>query len=43
MIYDSDGGFVIPQRVGYPVEATQRRILEADLPRVLADRLALGL
>jgi diadenosine tetraphosphatase ApaH/serine/threonine PP2A family protein phosphatase len=30
------------QRVEYPIERAQQRIVKAGLPQVLADRLALG-
>ena len=42
MTYDSAKGIVRWQRVSYPVPRAQERILKAGLPRVLADRLALG-
>lgn len=42
MIYDSDNQLVRLRRIEYPVEAAQERILEAGLPRLLADRLAMG-
>ncbi len=42
MTYDSERGRVRWHRVGYPVERAQQRILKAALPRVLAERLALG-
>lgn len=41
-VYDSDGPVVHLKRVPYPVEAAQRRILDAGLPAGLANRLALG-
>ncbi len=40
--YDDDTQTVTIYRVPYHIERTQRRILEAGLPRPLADRLALG-
>jgi diadenosine tetraphosphatase ApaH/serine/threonine PP2A family protein phosphatase len=42
MIYDSEDQVVLLRRVEYPVAKAQERILEAGLPRLLADRLALG-
>jgi diadenosine tetraphosphatase ApaH/serine/threonine PP2A family protein phosphatase len=42
MTYDSARQVVRWQRVSYPVARAQERILKAGLPRVLADRLALG-
>jgi predicted phosphodiesterase len=42
MTYDSAREVVRWQRVTYPVERAQERILKAGLPRVLADRLSLG-
>jgi diadenosine tetraphosphatase ApaH/serine/threonine PP2A family protein phosphatase len=41
-IYDSDKKTVSINRVAYSVERAQKRILDAGLPRPLADRLALG-
>lgn len=41
-IYDSRARTVTIQRVPYRLKLAQRRILEAGLPRPLADRLALG-
>jgi predicted phosphodiesterase len=41
-MFDSDTRTVIFHRVPYPLERAQRRILDAGLPRPLADRLALG-
>ncbi|MCB1058219.1 MAG: metallophosphoesterase family protein [Acidobacteria bacterium] len=42
IVFDSETGTVSWYRLTYPVEKAQRRILEAGLPRVLADRLAVG-
>ena len=42
MTYDSRRRLVRWQRVAYPVEKAQERILKAGLPRVLAERLAAG-
>ncbi len=42
MSYDSDRGRIRWHRVGYPIGRAQQRILKAGLPRVLAERLALG-
>jgi diadenosine tetraphosphatase ApaH/serine/threonine PP2A family protein phosphatase len=41
-IYDSTGPSVLIRRVEYPVQAAQRRILNAGLPATLANRLAVG-
>jgi predicted phosphodiesterase len=41
-IYDSDTRTVTVHRVPYRIEQAQSKILEAGLPRPLADRLALG-
>jgi diadenosine tetraphosphatase ApaH/serine/threonine PP2A family protein phosphatase len=41
-IYDSEGPQLVLRRVAYPVEAAQRRILNAGLPASLANRLAMG-
>jgi predicted phosphodiesterase len=42
MTYDSTRRLVRWQRVEYPIERAQERILKAGLPRVLAERLAAG-
>jgi predicted phosphodiesterase len=42
MTYDSARRLVRWYRIDYPVERAQEKILGAGLPRVLADRLALG-
>lgn len=42
MTYDSRRRIVRWQRVEYAVERAQQRILKAELPRLLAERLALG-
>ncbi len=42
VIYDSDQQTVVWQRVEYAVTKAQERILRSGLPKVLADRLALG-
>lgn len=42
MTYDSRRHIVRWYRVDYPIEKAQRRILKAGLPKILADRLALG-
>ena len=42
MIYDSEDQVVLLRRVEYPVSKAQERIIDAGLPRLLADRLALG-
>jgi predicted phosphodiesterase len=41
-IYDAAARVVTIHRVAYPLESAQRRILDAGLPRPLADRLAIG-
>ena len=41
-IFDSEGPSLVLQRVSYPVDAAQRRILAAGLPASLANRLAVG-
>jgi diadenosine tetraphosphatase ApaH/serine/threonine PP2A family protein phosphatase len=41
-LFDSESNTVTFYRVPYPVERTQQRILDADLPEPLADRLAVG-
>jgi predicted phosphodiesterase len=41
-MFDSDTSTVSVHRVAYPLERAQQRILDAGLPRPLADRLALG-
>jgi predicted phosphodiesterase len=42
MTYDSVRRVVRWYRIDYPIERAQQRIVKAGLPRVLADRLALG-
>ncbi len=41
--YDSDSQIVRWQRVDYPIGKAQERIVKSGLPKVLADRLALGI
>jgi len=41
-IYDTDTGEASIKRVTYDIVSTQRKIIEAGLPEVLAKRLALG-
>jgi diadenosine tetraphosphatase ApaH/serine/threonine PP2A family protein phosphatase len=41
-IYDAEKPGLLLRRVPYPVEAAQRRILNAGLPTSLANRLAIG-
>jgi predicted phosphodiesterase len=41
-MFDSDTGTVTVYRVPYRLERAQKKILDAGLPRPLADRLALG-
>ena len=43
MIYDAEQRRVKLFRVGYPLEDAQQRILDAGLPPVLAQRLAVGI
>jgi predicted phosphodiesterase len=40
--YDTDRQVVTFHRIAYRIEAAQKKILDAGLPRPLADRLALG-
>ncbi len=42
MTYDGARGVVRWHRVSYPIDRAQQRIVKAGLPKVLADRLALG-
>lgn len=42
MIYDSDRGVVRWYRLEYSIETAQRRIVQAGLPEVLAERLSVG-
>ena len=42
-IYDTDKGLVYLHRVPYDVEATSRKILDAGLPSILAERLHFGM
>ena len=42
MLYDSSEQVAELKRVEYPIADAQERIVEAELPRLLADRLALG-
>jgi len=41
-IYDADPASLVLHRVPYPIDAAQRRILNAGLPPSLANRLAIG-
>jgi diadenosine tetraphosphatase ApaH/serine/threonine PP2A family protein phosphatase len=41
-IYDSEAGVVAYRRIVYDVEGAQRKIREAGLPPILADRLSVG-
>ena len=41
-MYDSEKRLLSIHRLEYPVRSTQDKIVEAGLPRPLADRLALG-
>ena len=42
MTYDSERKIIKWHRVNYAIERAQRRIVKAGLPKLLADRLALG-
>ncbi|MCH9649886.1 MAG: metallophosphatase family protein [Deltaproteobacteria bacterium] len=42
LIFDSEKQVVNWHRLAYPIEIAQKRIHRAELPRVLADRLAMG-
>lgn len=42
VIYDSDQGTIEHRRVEYDIDKAMRRILDADLPPFLAQRLSLG-
>jgi len=41
-IFDSDGPSLLLRRIEYPIQAAQRRILNAGLPASLANRLGIG-
>jgi diadenosine tetraphosphatase ApaH/serine/threonine PP2A family protein phosphatase len=41
-IYDTDNKTVTFRRLEYDIETTQKKIIEAGLPKVLADRLSQG-
>jgi len=41
-IYDTDNKTVTFRRLEYDIETTQKKILEAGLPKILAERLSLG-
>jgi len=41
-VYDTDAGMVTYRRVAYDIAAAQKKIREAGLPPILADRLAAG-
>jgi len=43
MTYDEGAGVVSWWRVAYPIDQAQRRIVEAGLPSILAERLAVGI
>jgi diadenosine tetraphosphatase ApaH/serine/threonine PP2A family protein phosphatase len=42
VLYDSDAHAVAYHRTPYDIESAQRKIREAGLPGILADRLAVG-
>jgi diadenosine tetraphosphatase ApaH/serine/threonine PP2A family protein phosphatase len=41
-IYDVENNIVEQRRIEYDLTAAQRKIIEAGLPRLLAERLAIG-
>jgi len=41
-IYDIENGVVEQRRVRYDLQTAQKRIIDAELPRLLAERLAIG-
>ena len=41
-IYDIDPGVVEERRVKYDLQTAQKKIIDAELPRLLAERLAIG-
>lgn len=41
-IYDTDNKIVTFRRLEYDIETTQKKIIDAGLPKILADRLATG-
>jgi predicted phosphodiesterase len=41
-VYDIDNNIVEQRRVKYDLEAAQKKIIDAGLPRLLAERLAIG-
>ena len=41
-VYDSDAGVVEIKRLSYDIEKAQKKILEAGLPSILAERLSIG-
>ena len=43
MTYDEEARLITWHRLDYPIATAQRRIVEAGLPSVLADRLAVGI
>ncbi|WP_324668969.1 metallophosphoesterase family protein [Geochorda subterranea] len=42
VLVDADGGRLVVRRVAYAVQVTQQAILDAGLPSILAERLAVG-
>ena len=42
VLYDSDADILYYHRVKYDIETTQRKIIEAGLPELLAARLSVG-
>ena len=41
-IYDTDPGIIEERRVKYDLQTAQKKIIDAELPRLLAERLAIG-
>jgi diadenosine tetraphosphatase ApaH/serine/threonine PP2A family protein phosphatase len=41
-LYDTENNIVEQRRVKYDLQTAQRKITKAKLPRLLADRLAIG-
>ncbi len=43
VLYDSEKGTIYIKRVSYPINTAQKKIIKANLPNFLAERLALGI
>jgi diadenosine tetraphosphatase ApaH/serine/threonine PP2A family protein phosphatase len=41
-VYDVENKLVQQQRIKYDLAAAQKKVIDAGLPRMLADRLAMG-